>query len=260
MIRIHIFQCGSAFVDEALPAADRSRNPLAFTGLFRFRHRITVPVRAYLIETPSALVLVDTGWDTRIRTEPGRYEGVMNHFASPGVLPPGQAVTEHLADLVYHPYDLDAVILTHLDIDHAGGLQLVKDARKILVSVPEKEATAHFNPRYRKGLWQGINLQTFPYEETDFSGDSAITLIPFPGHSQGLTGVKVETEKGFVILAGDCGYSRASWQNLELPGICWNKEQARASLKKLQAYGQNPRCRGIYMTHDPEPQPAIVEL
>jgi N-acyl homoserine lactone hydrolase len=35
MIRIHILDCGSTFVDEALPLSDRSKNPLAFTGIGR---------------------------------------------------------------------------------------------------------------------------------------------------------------------------------------------------------------------------------
>ena len=51
MIRVHVFSCGSTVVDEALPFSDKSKNPLAFTGIGRGKkHKITVPVRAYLIE------------------------------------------------------------------------------------------------------------------------------------------------------------------------------------------------------------------
>ena len=34
-MKIHVFKCDSTFVDEALPLSNRSKNPLAFTGLFR---------------------------------------------------------------------------------------------------------------------------------------------------------------------------------------------------------------------------------
>ncbi|MCI2154953.1 MAG: hypothetical protein LKK26_09465 [Solobacterium sp.] len=50
MIKVHVLACGSTIVDEALPFSDRSRNPLAFTGLFRGKtHQCSVPVRAYLM-------------------------------------------------------------------------------------------------------------------------------------------------------------------------------------------------------------------
>jgi len=68
VIRITILDCGSTFVDEALPLSNRSKNPRAFTGIGRKkRHEIEVPVTAYLIEHPNALILVDTGWDTMVR-------------------------------------------------------------------------------------------------------------------------------------------------------------------------------------------------
>ncbi len=36
-----------------------------------------------------------------------------------------------------HPADLDMVLLSHLDCDHASGLKLVADAKQILVSKDE---------------------------------------------------------------------------------------------------------------------------
>ena len=56
-----------------------------------------------------------------------RVRGLFNYFASPGFLPPGKAVTEHLAALGYRQEDLDAVIMTHMDIEHAGRAAPVKD-------------------------------------------------------------------------------------------------------------------------------------
>lgn len=35
MIRIHIFRCGATVVDEALPLANKSKNPFAYTGIAR---------------------------------------------------------------------------------------------------------------------------------------------------------------------------------------------------------------------------------
>lgn len=45
-----------------------------------------------------------------------------------GVLEKGAAIDEQLADMGLAPSDLDYVLLTHLDCDHANGLKQVADA------------------------------------------------------------------------------------------------------------------------------------
>ena len=169
-------------------------------------------------------------------------------------------MTEHLAALGYRPEDLDAGILTHMDIEHAGGIRLVKDAKKILASSREREAASHWNPRYLQRLWKDIPIAAFPNEEVDFLGDGSITLLPLPGHSAGMTEVKVTGRDGFAVIAGDCGYARESWDQLVLPGITWNRKAALASLEKLQAMGRDLACRGILMTHDSEHRTGTIEL
>lgn len=109
MIKIHVLHTGRVKVDEALPFRTNSLNPLDFTGLFRSKeHKIWLPVSIYLIEHPKGLILLDTGW---------------------------------LLSLGYTSKDLVYIILSHLDGDHAGGLQLVKEANNILVSSEELEAS-----------------------------------------------------------------------------------------------------------------------
>ena len=59
MIKIHILPCGSTVVDEALPFSNKSRNPLAFTGILRGKkHKISVPVTAYLIAASPVMTAV----------------------------------------------------------------------------------------------------------------------------------------------------------------------------------------------------------
>lgn len=61
MIRVRVLDCGSTVVDEALPLSNRSRNPLAFTGIGRGkRHKVEVPVTAYLIEHPRCQAILMT--------------------------------------------------------------------------------------------------------------------------------------------------------------------------------------------------------
>jgi N-acyl homoserine lactone hydrolase len=259
MIKVHVLACGSTTVDEALPFSSRSRNPLAFTGLFRGKkHKISVPVRAYLIEHPQGLVLVDTGWDEAIRKDARGYEGFANYFASPGELPPGEGIRDQLASLGYSIGDLDAVLMTHLDIDHAGGLQMVKDVPEIYCSRKEWEAAQKANPRYLKRLWSGVSVKTFDGQLDLF--DHSIVSIPMPGHSAGMTAYQVGSADRYLLIAGDAGYGRASYEKLDLPGVEWNRQAAMDSLKQLQKIAADSRCLDIVMTHDTEEKPTVYTI
>lgn len=261
MIRIHIFRCGATVVDEALPLANKSKNPFAYTGIARGKkHKIEVPVTAYLIEHPKGLVLVDTGWDTAIRESARKYEGFANYFASPGTLPKGQAVTEYMKKLGYEPKDIDYCILTHMDIDHAGGLQLVREAKHLMTSEAEWNACQKLQLRYLKRLWKGIAIETFPNHDVDLFGDGSIILLPMPGHSEGMTAVKVVQDNKYVILAGDSDYCKESWEKQVLPGVMWNKEKALQSLKKLSIFSRDENCIAILATHDSEVRQSVIEL
>lgn len=261
MIKIHILPCGSTIVDEALPFSNKSKNPLAFTGILRGKkHKISAPVTAYLIEHPKGLILVDTGWDTAVRENARKFEGFLNYFASPGFLPKGEGIVDQLPMLGYRPDDVGDCILTHMDIDHAGGIGHMKNAKHILCSEAEWEAANKRNPRYLKRLWKGLKVEAFPNSEYDLFGDGTVTLLPMHGHSAGMTAVKVSNGTDFVIIAGDCGYGRPSWEDQILPGVEWNRKEAKRSLEKLREYGNDSHCRAILMTHDPEYASGIIEL
>ena len=51
------------------------------------------------------------------------------YLTNQGVVESGAAIDEQLAARGVAPADLDAVLLSHLDCDHANGLKLVKVAR-----------------------------------------------------------------------------------------------------------------------------------
>ncbi|MGI5989436.1 MAG: MBL fold metallo-hydrolase [Lachnospiraceae bacterium] len=254
MIKVHVLACGSTRVDEALPFSDRSKNPLAFTGLFRGKkHQVRVPVRAYLIEYAERLVLIDIGWDTVIRYGARDYEGFFNYFASPGVLPAGEGIVDQLKSLGCRVSDLTNVYFTHLDIDHAGGMRLIRNVPEIQCSAAEWDAANKVNPRYLRRLWKDVPVTTFPDTEVDLSGNGTLTAFPMHGHSADMTAYRVGTKDHYVIIAGDAGYGRRSYEEQVLPGVEWNRDETRASLKKLKALADDPHCEAVLMTHDPEP-------
>lgn len=183
-----------------------------------------------------------------------------NYFASPGFLPEGEGIVDQLSLFGYRTSDLDYCILTHMDIDHAGGIGHIANAKHILCSAAEWTAAGKNNPRYLKRLWKNMRIETFPDTEYDLLGDGTVTLIPMHGHSAGMTAVKVSNGSDYVIIAGDCGYGRPSWEEQILPGVEWNRKEAKRSLEKLRRYGLDPHCRAVLMTHDPEYRTGTIEL
>ncbi|MEA5051740.1 MAG: N-acyl homoserine lactonase family protein [Oscillospiraceae bacterium] len=270
MIRIHILNCGSVGVDEAVPNRGVSKNALAYTGLFRARrHRITLPVKAFYIEHPKGRILVDTAWDSAVREHPIRTLTFPMWFASKPILPPGEAVDERLAALGVQPEMLDYVILTHMDIDHDSGLRLVKNAKRIMVSPDEWRAVHSAQTRYVRRPWKEIPLTQMrfsadagaPYGLSwDVFGDGTVKVLPVPGHSQGSVAVRVCAGGTFALLVGDTGYNRASWEDLNLPGPVFDREKMKRSLAWVAAERKKPGCAAVLAAHDPEEQRSIIEL
>lgn len=272
-IKIHILQTGKVKVDEALPFQTNPLNPLAFTGIFRSKeHKIWMPVSVYLIEHPNGLILFDTGWGSSVRTAKKEKKNRLFGKISESDLPPGTAVDEQLLSLGYTSKDLDYIILSHLDGDHAGGLQLVKDAKNILCSSVELEASKGWSKgiRYDSKLWEGTKLKTFDYKNTgigpmersfDLFKDGSLQLIWTPGHSKGLVSLKVKNDTDdYVLLVADTGYARKSWENLIIPGISINKKQAYQSLKWVKEMVSQQKCLAVFANHDPDVEPHTITL
>ena len=68
-----------------------------------------------------------------------------------------------------------------------------------------------------KSMWDGINFETFDFEKNDIGSvgesydlfdDKSIELVRIPGHTNGLTAVKINVNEKFVLLYSDGGYAK----------------------------------------------------
>lgn len=263
-------RCGTVGTDETIPDRSKSKNPYAYTGVLRGeRHRVWLPVFAYLIEHPKGRILVDTGWHTDVRTDQKKHLSWKLNIASKAVLPAGEAVSEQLAARGLSAADIDMVLLTHLDVDHASGLSLVKDAKAFYAGKDELAAVSHGDIRYNKKLWEGIAIRpvpmtgnaAFPHGEAwDVFGDGTVYFVNLAGHSAGMTGVLVQNGGKFVILTGDACYNRHNWEDIKLPGITADAKKAEASIRWIAKKSRSINCVEILATHDPEVLPHSLEL
>lgn len=269
-IKVHILKCGEVGVDPAVPFRDVSKNPIAYTGIGRSKNiRIWLPVSAYLIEHPKGKILIDTGWHSDVRSNPIKHLSPLIYMASKPKLSEGEAVDEQLKRLNIETKDLDYVFITHMDSDHASGLGLVKNAKRIMISKDELDAIDKGDIRYYKKTWKDINIESFNMNESQYGpfnkaydvlGDGTVLLVDAKGHTKGNFVVMVKNNNKFILLTGDCGYAKDSWESLRMPGPLYNKEEMITSLRWIREMAHNKECVGVFATHDPEVKEKLVIL
>lgn len=243
--------------------------------------RLWLPVSAYLVEHPKGKILVDCGWHREMspdgvfdkRAQIRSLGSRMLYHINQGMIEKGAAIDEQLAKMNVKPEDIDYVILTHLDCDHANGLKLVSGAKRILVSREEMEFSKNGSltnrVRYQSKWWEGVDMTLFDWSGTegpfhksyDLFGDGSVVMINIPGHSDGQCAVRITGEDGhFVLLVGDGGYAVRSWRDMITSGIAEDKGQQRQSLQWIRNESENPLCLETLANHDSDVKPHTITL
>ncbi|EPX63818.1 hypothetical protein D187_004947 [Cystobacter fuscus DSM 2262] len=173
-----------------------------------------------LIETSAGLVLVDTAL------------GLDDHLAAPshksvrrGMGPmgprwdPEQTMARQVEKLGFRREDVRHIVLTHLDLDHAGGLPDFPKARVHVYATEHAAAQARhtFKERQRYQSVQWAHGPDWKLHETTrgepwFGFECVrqleglppeILLVPLVGHTRGHCAVAVDTGERWLLHAGD---------------------------------------------------------
>ncbi len=180
-----------------------------------------------LVETADALVLVDTGLGQAEVRDPGRRLGGLIQALLRPRLDPAETAIAQVRALGFKPEDVRHVVVTHLDVDHAGGLG---DFPWAQVHVSEAEHSAAMNPatwyeahRYRTAQWAhepawvrhapgGEAWMGFEGVQALLPGEPDVLLVPLTGHTRGHCGIAVRTAEGWLVHAGDAYYHHAEME------------------------------------------------
>ncbi len=182
-----------------------------------------------LLETPTGLVLVDTGFGLHdVRNPRGRLSAFFLALVSPDFREELTAVRQ-IAGLGLDPHDVRHIVLTHLDFDHAGGLD---DFPQATVHLLAKERDAAFarktwldRQRYRpqqwatRQRWQAHDAAHERWHGFDCLQPIAgleLALVPLIGHTFGHAGVAVRTDRQWLLDAGDAYFYDAE-MDIERP-------------------------------------------
>jgi glyoxylase-like metal-dependent hydrolase (beta-lactamase superfamily II) len=193
-------------------------------GRSRLYRSATLVSHCLLVEAPNSLVLVDTGLGLDDVHDPGaRLSAFFRAVHRPRLLE-AQTAVRQVEALGYSPRDVRHVVLTHLDFDHAGGLDDFPAAAVHLLDAEEKAAARRRTPldrmRYRPEQWASRpRWVTYPRSEGEpwfgfecvrrLAGlPPGILLVPLPGHSAGHAGIAVEADGGWLLHAGDAYFHR----------------------------------------------------
>jgi len=168
-------------------------------------------------------VLVDSGLGLRDCESPAETIGRDFVFLMKAKLDCAETAIRQIAALGYSPDDVRHIVLTHLDLDHAGG---ISDFPKAKIHLHQDERDAALHPRtrleglrYKQAQWEhDPNWSVYrPTGESWFGFDCVrgldglgpeILLIPLIGHSRGHSGVAIDTGKGWLLHAGDAYFYR----------------------------------------------------
>ena len=177
-----------------------------------------------LIETDAnGLVLVDTGFGRRDVAQPERLSAFFRYFNNIK-LENRYTALDQIERLGFKASDVRHILLTHLDFDHAGGLQDFPAARVHLMREEVDVARASRGwlgqRRFCRPQWDGITGWELYAQggENWFGFESVravlgaeqedIYLVPLRGHTAGHAGVAVRSSDGWLLLAGDAYFYR----------------------------------------------------
>ena len=234
-----------------------------------------------LVETArDGLVLVDTGLGTRDVEGKTVLSPGFRLLTAPRLAHEDTAVAQ-VERLGYAPSDVRHVVVTHLDVDHAGGIADFPDAR---VHLHAREHAAALVPasrlereRYVQAHWaHGPKWQVYAEDGDTWRGLPAVTrlagvdadlaIVPLHGHTRGHTAVVVRAGERWLVHAGDAYFHRSALEGRSVPlglaaferAMRMDKAAWRASLAALRQLHASYTDLDIFSAHDPAEYDALT--
>ncbi|RYE72845.1 MAG: MBL fold metallo-hydrolase [Oxalobacteraceae bacterium] len=181
-----------------------------------------------LLETKQGLCLIDTGYGLRdVQNPRSRLSGFFLSLMSPDFREEMTAVRQ-IERLGFRASDVRHIVLTHLDFDHAGGLDDFPEAAIHLMAQERDDAQTQRTwldrQRYRPQQWSSRERWQFhgpgdgePWFGFDCVRDMAglppeVLLVPLRGHTTGHADIAVRTDNEWLLMAGDAYFYHREMQ------------------------------------------------
>jgi glyoxylase-like metal-dependent hydrolase (beta-lactamase superfamily II) len=218
------------------------------------------PVYALAIEHPEGVIVVDTGAAAHLKSLP-RWHPYFR-FAVRFDIEPEQEVGPQLRGLGIGARDVKTVVLTHMHIDHDGGLAHFPHSR-ILGSAGEIARASgiagamlgYLPKRWPKWFapeplaWQPTACGPFA-SSAPISAAGDVIAVPTPGHTPNHLSVVVRDGDHEIMLAGDASYLESTMLSGTVDGVSPDETVAAATLARIREFcSQRPTA--YLPAHDP---------
>lgn len=234
-----------------------------------------------VIETArDGIVLVDTGFGTRDVEGKTGIPRLFKAVAGPRLAHDQTAIAQ-LATLGYRPEDVRHIVITHLDLDHAGGLadfpaaKVHLHAREHAAAVAAR-TTRKERERYLAAQWShGPHWEVYRESGDTWRGlpaiaklrglDADIGLLPMHGHTRGHSAVIAREAERWLVHAGDAYFHHGSVDDTFVPfglrmferATQMDSAQRRASVAALRALRSHYDDVAMFCAHDPREYEAM---
>jgi len=252
-MRVHHLNTGTM-----CPASARLVN-----GSGRLFGRARMVCHVLLVETRSdGLVLVDTGLGTGDIADPDRLGRTWVRMARPR-LDPAETAAARVRALGLEPDDVRHIAVTHLDLDHAGG---IPDFPRAAVHVHRREHAAAMARTGRRATWRYVPGH-WRHEPTwhlhddggerwfGFDGvrsilrEPDILMVPLPGHTAGHSGIAVRAGDSWLLHAGDSYFFHGQMETPPRAPLVLRIFQRRADTDRALRVANQERLRHLVAAH-----------
>lgn len=222
-----------------------------------------LPTYAWAIEHPEGVIVVDTGQGSHLLGLRGRSFHPFARWEVSFRIEPEEEIGPQLRALGIGRRDVRRVLLTHLHMDHDGGLAHFPET-EILAARSEIASASNFMGMVRGYLpqrWPSwfnpvpLDLDEGPYgpfaasKRLTKAGD--VIAVATPGHTASHFSVIVHDGNRTTLLAGDASYTEASMLAGKVDGVSPTASPSKDTLMRIRRFAaQQPT---IYLpTHDPD--------
>jgi glyoxylase-like metal-dependent hydrolase (beta-lactamase superfamily II) len=175
-----------------------------------------------LVEYTDGLILIDTGLGTKDITEKSKRLDLGFRLLVRPKLDIEETALYQIQKVGYKREDVKHIVLTHLHVDHAGGItdfpsamihalrleyRNIYNKNKILPGYSKEQFNKEINWKIHDVMgekWNGFNKVNI------LEGIDDILLIPLRGHTNGHCGIAINSTDGWVLHCGDAYFHSAT--------------------------------------------------
>ncbi len=263
-IKVHAIQTGSVRIK-------KEHYQYSGIGLLRFPKIIfshqwedEMPIWTWVIESGLGNYLIDTGESTafydskhfKSTTEDYIYRKMLRFNITRE-----QEIDQQLGKIGLSTHQIDAVILTHLHLDHIDGIKYFPKS-KFLISKVDWDKPSGL-PRDILPKWFNAEKILCQNSKDGFNKSYNVSknlkLISTPGHTIGHQSVLLSIDGYAILFAGDMTFNEHQLKNKIVGGINVNIEKSKRTIEEIQKYSRESNL--IYLpSHDPESGLRLMDL